>query len=213
MMNYLQMKKKAMLNYVSGITPPLPSEYQECEYIESDGQQYIDSGVKLQFESGFEVKFYNKSRTASSNFGAIFGGGSTGTQRIYSLTSYYNSMIRWGVWGGTIAYIRQNTLQECSLRNEVFTDCNGNQTTLTKVADESQYNTYLFGNNSGGSFNFGGLGCRIYYLKFYDDTDTLIRNFIPCYHKTSGEIGMYDTVTQTFYTNAGSGSFTKGQDV
>lgn len=52
MMNYLEKKKKAMLNYVSG--GRLPSEYQEVEYIESSGTQYINSGIKLQFEYGFE---------------------------------------------------------------------------------------------------------------------------------------------------------------
>ena len=36
MMNYLQKKKKAMMNYVSGITPPIPSEYQQVEWIEND---------------------------------------------------------------------------------------------------------------------------------------------------------------------------------
>ena len=39
-MNYLQMKKKAMLNYVSG--GRLPSEYQEVEWVGSSGRQGID---------------------------------------------------------------------------------------------------------------------------------------------------------------------------
>ena len=43
MMNYLQKKKQALLNYVSGITPPLPSAYQQVEWIGSDGNQYINT--------------------------------------------------------------------------------------------------------------------------------------------------------------------------
>ena len=207
-MNYLQKKKKAMLNYVSG--GGLPSEYQECEYIESDGQQYIDSGTPLGFDYGFDVKFYNKSRVASSNYGAIFGCRTP----YYELSSYVlGGTLRWGVFSRSATpYMLQNSVQECSLHNGVFTDCNGNETTLTKVADDTTRNCYLFGWNDAGTFAQGGSGCRIYYLKLYYQND-MIRNFIPCYHKTSGEIGMYDTVTKQFYTNAGSGTFTKGNDV
>lgn len=36
---------------------------------------------------------------------------------------------------------------------------------------------------------------------------------IPCYRKADNVIGMYDTVSQTFLINAGTGTFTKGSDV
>ena len=42
---------------------------------------------------------------------------------------------------------------------------------------------------------------------------TPIRNFVPCYRKSDNVIGLYDTVEGVFYTNAGTGSFTKGVDV
>lgn len=38
-------------------------------------------------------------------------------------------------------------------------------------------------------------------------------NFIPCYRKNDGEIGVFDTENSVFYTNAGTGTFTKGADV
>lgn len=39
------------------------------------------------------------------------------------------------------------------------------------------------------------------------------RNFIPCYHKTTNAIGMFDTITETFFVNANTaGAFTKGND-
>ena len=217
-MNYLQKKKMAMMNSVAS-GGRLPSEYQECEYIESSGTQYINSGIKLQFEYGFDVKFYTNSVVASSgNYGCIFGGRYQSSNRDYQLTSYgSNGTLRWGgsdsSASGAKAYIVQYTIQECSLHNGVFTDCNGNTKTLTKTHIESPVNAYLFGLNNNGSFAQSGSGCRIYYLKIYDDTDTLIRDFVPCYRKADTEIGMYDTVNDTFYTNQGSGTFTKGGDV
>ena len=53
---------------------------------------------------------------------------------------------------------------------------------------------------------------RWYYVKIFDG-DLILRNFIPCYKKSSGEIGMYDTVSKEFFTNQGTGTFLKGNDV
>lgn len=36
---------------------------------------------------------------------------------------------------------------------------------------------------------------------------TLIRNLVPCVRKSDSKPGMYDTVTKTFYTNAGTDEF------
>lgn len=36
---------------------------------------------------------------------------------------------------------------------------------------------------------------------------------VPCYRMADGVIGMYDTVNGVFYTNAGSGSFTRGNEI
>ena len=199
----------------------LPSEYQECEYIESSGTQYINSGIKLQFEYGFDVKFYTKSNVGATNYGCIFGSRLSSGNRDYQLTGYDNhtntGSLRWGGAEGGVSgakpYIVQYTIQECSLHNGVFTDCNGNTKTLTKTHIESSVNAYLFGLNNNGGFTQSGSGCRIYYLKLYDDTDTLIRDFIPCYRKADDVIGLYDLVYGTFYTNQGSGTFTKGGDV
>lgn len=46
-----------------------------------------------------------------------------------------------------------------------------------------------------------------------EENDDVKLNLIPCYRKSDGVIGMYDTVSKTFLTNSGSGSFTKGNDV
>ena len=41
----------------------------------------------------------------------------------------------------------------------------------------------------------------------------VVRDFIPAMRKADGVIGLYDVVTQGFYTNVGSGLFTAGQIV
>lgn len=53
---------------------------------------------------------------------------------------------------------------------------------------------------------------RIARCKIYDEHE-LERDFIPCYRKSDNVIGMYDLVYKEFYTNQGTGVFTKGNDV
>lgn len=53
--------------------------------------------------------------------------------------------------------------------------------------------------------------CKL--IQIFDKNNVLIRNMIPCYRKSDGEIGMYDTINNIFYTNFGTGSFLKGNDV
>lgn len=196
--------KGDQLVYSSG----LPSEYQEVNYIESYGTEYIDSGTPLGFDYGFDVKFYNKNRVASSNHGAIFGCDIGGTTQNYTLTSWMGKL-RWSAWDSGSTQMKQYVVQTCSIHNGIFTDCDGNERELTRASADCPYNAYLFGNNGKGKFGSGGSGCRIYYLKFYYQ-DELIKDFVPCYRKSDGEVGMYERISKTFLTNQGTGQFTAG---
>lgn len=49
--------------------------------------------------------------------------------------------------------------------------------------------------------------CVIYYA------GEKIANYVSCYRKADGEIGLYDIVNNRFYTNSGTGTFEKGPDV
>ena len=71
---------------------------------------------------------------------------------------------------------------------------------------------YLFDICQYGERINRGTKMKLYSCKFYDD-DTLIRNYIPCYRKSDNEIGMYDLVSNTFFTNAGTGTFTAGAEI
>lgn len=53
---------------------------------------------------------------------------------------------------------------------------------------------------------------NIYGARITQD-DEIVREYIPCYRKSDGEIGLYETFTGQFVTNAGTGTLTKGDDV
>ena len=53
---------------------------------------------------------------------------------------------------------------------------------------------------------------KLYSFQIYE-ADQLVRDFVPCYRKADGAIGLYDCALGTFFANAGSGAFLKGDDV
>ena len=68
--------------------------------------------------------------------------------------------------------------------------------------------------NGNGSYPEGYVlaSMRLYSCKIYNN-EKIIRNFIPCYRKTDGVVGVYDLVEKKFYTNLGTGTFIKGNDI
>lgn len=76
----------------------------------------------------------------------------------------------------------------------------------------SNYPVFLFAQNESGSARHVRDSMRLYYCKIFTN-GVLQKEFIPCYRKNDGVIGLYDLVNNAFYTNSGSGTFTKGSDV
>ena len=50
---------------------------------------------------------------------------------------------------------------------------------------------------------------KIYYLKFYDSSDLLISNYVPCLDSDNKPC-MYDTVSKKTFYNSGTGEFLYG---
>ena len=195
----------------------LPSEYQEVEWIEKTARNsYIKTGV---IGNG-ELLFTCKMLITQVNNGAPFFGSYGRYQRCYLLLQ--NN-------GGKIgcSYVTSDYADIVLTKDVIYdaiTDFKVGEQKLTingvDVLNTSKQNTlrtdrelYLFGYNYDGTFD----DSRSSYIKLYSATITqdgvLVRNFVPCYRKSDGEIGMYDTVSKTFYANSGTDVFTKGADV
>lgn len=190
----------------------LPAEYQEVEYLESVGGQWINTGITVRNGTTTEYKVVLKSLftslrsgsniiccceyggAAGSWFGAYsrsgssyltVGGGNNFTEDPYSLsekTVIFDGSKVTAIVGNQIAYRN---------RSDAFSD------TIRFFACRATYYPSL---------------AKIYSAKIYED-DTLIANFIPCYRKSDSKPGMYDTVTKQFFTNSGTGEFIVGNDV
>lgn len=190
--------------------PKLPSGYTELEYIQSSGTQYIDTGFKPNQDSKIVISMAflgsvgenvlgsrNSSSDANNRFGIItFGSsskigsffGSTATQSISLDSSIHNyTLSKAGLSVDGVSYGGAHTASfSCTYPITLFAWNNGSNGIVknsSKIVD-----------------------CKIF------SGEVLVRNFIPC-KNPSGAIGLYDTVNNQFYQNAGSGAFIAGPEI
>lgn len=80
--------------------------------------------------------------------------------------------------------------------------------TVESGAFTGSYDMYLGGCNRGNLFEWA-TPMKIYYCKIWKAGE-LVRNLTP--RVVNGTVGMWDSVTETLFTNAGTGAFTYGND-
>lgn len=221
---------------VSGITPSamtvvasgedtgrIPNTYQEVEYVGFGGSQYIDTLAYGGSDVSTEIVVSN----FSSSYDAVILGAQHGR---YDTSSYY--------WYGDT---RRNGMslrmlaQDTMLPNGSFStakwklvyDADADVMKTINLSSMQEYQAskvppsvyrtqdtlWLGGLSDSGMLLMYPFVGKIHSCKiWYDDGATLVRDFVPCYRKADGVIGFYDMVSGEFFTNSGSGSFTKGAD-
>lgn len=194
-------------------TGGFPAGYQQVEYIESTGTQYIDTGVLA--ASGLSMDERMSYVTVPND--SCFVGARTTATRFYLHHTYPGKFAY-----GYNTYVSSDATPQAGVIYNIHTDLNvGDQKMYVDGVEvrsgsntvniSLNYTLYIFCMNRDGNAQFFTEG-RLYELKLYKDGDK-IRDFVPCYRKSDGEIGLYDFVSATFFTNSGSGTFIKGADV
>lgn len=191
----------------------LPDEYTQLNYIESTGTQYIDTGYKANQKTEYEVEFSYSEMISSSN-GFILGSRISSNSENISLTCDSGTIYigRGNKYTGATATTNVNQTYSIKV-TENNTTRDG--TIISQIANEfgnssGSNNVYLFTCNQNGS-NVRYFKGKIYSCKIWDNGES-VREFIPCKRNSDNLVGMYDTVNNVFYPNAGSGSFTAGQE-
>lgn len=186
----------------------LPAEYQEVEWIKSDGQAYINTGY-IGGDTTFELHFTTDDNVLTDQ---CLIGCRTDNNRYYVLSvERFFYIARVGFEYSNITAL-PNTDYVCvayTQDNTNYLDVNGTVWgSACPKAPRNPLSLYLFANNRDGialTFFKG----KISFAKIGDAL-----SFVPCYRKSDNVAGMYDTVSNTFFTNAAStGSFTVGPDV
>lgn len=182
----------------------VPSNYVRLEYIESFGNEYINTLFNPNNDTSVEIDIRSKA-DANIRFFASYGS-ATG---LYYGCGFSNSRFF------VNQYETQNTITDKPsdlLRHKVrkektklFVDdvlINDNNEGLFN----NNYPLFLFAANNYGSVTLLS-ALFVYGCKIFDD-GVLARNFIPAKRTADDVCGLWDTVTKTFFTNAGTGAFT-----
>ncbi len=193
----------------------LPDGYTELQYIESTGTQYIDTGVNIGEDIQTKVRF-GKTTNTFSRFGFIIGGKGN-YQGLVSRTdrdSYYASMYN----------SSEHTLTK-TITDDVFDftfNVAGHKVVLnnTEIGTLTPISPYSTDGNVGvfrspgtSSSNNNGIGKVYLFVITNSLTNVMLFNGIPAKRNSDGAIGMFDTVSGTFYENAGTGEFIAGDPV
>lgn len=181
-----------------------PAYDAEVEYLESDGNSYIDTGLKASSELGILAHIY-----VTGIF--PFGGRNGFNNKEFSFCALQNgdSGFRFGSSIAIAQGERVNELYEFdNTQNHNILKVGNTTYVATYNSFISDYNVFLFGlNNAGVAEN---ISSRIYDFKIYNNS-TLVRDFIPVRIGSTGY--MYDKVTKQLFANKGTGNFVLGNDV
>ena len=199
----------AALKNVTSYYPELSNtNYQPVEYVQSNGNQYIDSGFTPTSESRI---LYICDRLESSSTDHYFGV-RTGSANKNGFSFYiYNSGWRSGYGAQVGTGMNTPSGRYVIDKNKNITTVNGNFLTMTSEIESFTCDgtAYIFAmNNTGMNPGYGKQ--RLYSCKMWDD-GILVRDFVPCRKTDTGTVGLYDLVNSKFYTPS-SGTLTKGPD-
>lgn len=183
----------------------LPEGYEQLEYIQSSGAQYMDSGVTpkssshvvMDFEftkNSVAAPFMSRDLQKNSNMFGVFNingrlRADFGAER-KEFSTGLSPLTR-------MIYDRNQNV--CKIGAEIVTN--------TAASFSTQIPLFLFASSDNGNADYFTYG-KCYFCKIYDG-NTLLRDFFPCKNAT-GAVGLYDLVDGKFYGNAGTGSFTAG---
>ena len=197
----------------------LPSAYQEVEYIQTTGTQFINTWVfaynNYQTETKIEVTWTTQDTPV---FWSIDSTGWGNWLWWYYHLTPYNS--KWYAWinnseSSWWTYNPTSWTQYTIVYNNTNNYLNVNGTDLFSVSWTVWYSwTNIWISSRWQWWNRRYWRFKYFYFKIYDKTaGQYIKNLVPCYRKSDNVIGMYDTIDNQFYTNSWTGTFTKWPNV
>ena len=190
---------------------------EKLAYIESNGTQYIDTGVLPNNNTGIDIDFkvleYLDKNNSNQYVCFVFGGEDAWMKNSFDLSAGVYGLVyethKVGTEYNTVTLSDRNKdRHNLRIINGQYYFDNEYQYDLKQISSETwsaSTSIALFGIKRNNTITRMD-SCRIYHCKIYDG-ETLIRNLIPCIKLDEDIIGMYDTVNGVMYTNLGTGVF------
>jgi hypothetical protein len=211
----------ALNNYVEAFrSNVLPDEYTQLEYIESSGTQYIDTGLKGNGTTKVHINARYYTTTSAGGSGRIFGSRDAAAVNAFAVgsasgTASTNSTVAF-FFGNQSYLVTDKPIILDEWLDIVFdkTTHNINGVDYGDPYNDETFETpqtlKIFGFDNSGTMGVGYVD--IAYCQLWNN-NILVRNFIPAKRNSDNVIGMYDTVSDRFFTNQGTGNFIAGPNV
>ena len=184
----------------------LPDGYTRLKYIESDGTQRANTGVKADKNTRIIADIETASAVSKNSWllGSRNSDNSNRFDLIYApgdstLRFYYNST-KYVFPGVSLGRLAIDLASDSATVNGV--------TVTPDAAPITSENNILIFTCSGGVLADEAISQKVYSFKIYNGAD-LIRDFIPCINNNN-EVGLYDVVNGAFYGDAAGGAFIAG---
>ena len=185
----------------------LPNAYQEVEYIESSGTQWINTWVTPTSNTKSQIKFRNLVVTWATIYWMCYNDNTD--YRIFNYNSqiyfdFNSSRVYWSTCTANVDY-----------EFEVWNYYVKNVWASSNLISWNTISWYTWGYTIKLNYNDNDWSIssnRRYYVKIWD-WNTQVRDLVPCYRKSDSVIWLYDLINDVFYTNSWTGTFTKWPDV
>lgn len=193
----------------------IPEEYQTVEYIESNGDTYIDTELYGHSNMSCEIE---ASFNSLPNDGCLIGcRNSRNTDTRLYFFHYFN-----GVKLGYENYFGSGDLlvnTKYNLKSKLYTNDQQlliNDENVISNNNNNYLNTHtslhIFGMNvKDENTNALKVNAKVYFCKIWEN-GLIVRYFLPVYNKITNEIGLFDIVNQKFHKNV-NGTLNKGNDI
>lgn len=179
------------------------------DWVESTGTQYIDTNVSL--GGGFKVDCKIQITSLETTFETIIGS--------HEISSpYYNNFVRfrketnnyvtWGVGERTSTSFSTQintdyTIEASTIKTGQYLKINGTNviTSQSTSVTPSSIVPYIFARYNGTGVTFFAK-IRLYYMKLYNSSNELVRDFIPVMDENN-VVCLYDKVSENYFYNQG----------
>jgi len=195
----------------------LPSAYQEVQFIQSTGTQYLDTGISC---SGGIKCIYNATYQSGGYLcGAhgveIYGRCGANTPGNTWELGYGDNIPTAGDFALNVNYDVEYQTYYDSAYLKVKGGAYSDWTTLIQDSGQTttSLNALIFAQQYAITYGEPLTQAQLYSLKIYNNNNVLVGDFVPCYRKSDNEIGLYNLVNDDFIYNIGEGTLIKGNNV
>ena len=195
---------------------PLPLGYTQLDYLESTGTQAILTDYRPLGTDTIEVDYTLTNLSQGSDKFIIGSRPNSSAENVGFWVETYGAANTWYVRYGSPssvndAYQNSDVSGTFSITKNVFKINGVTRLTPTYEGDPT-YNLSIFARRNRDDTVWAGAYVQISNVRVYGSDSVLKHNYVPA-KNSSNVLGMYDTVSGTFYTNVGSGDFTYGSTI